>query len=250
MSDLIIAGMGPGGRKGMSFEVWEALEKADLIVGYTTYVELVKNWFPHKETLTTGMRSERERCAAAIEEALKGRNTVMICSGDAVVYGMAGLILEELEKRSDEERESISLHILPGITAALSTSALLGAPLTNDFAVISLSDLLTPFELIEKRLRGAIAGEFCICLYNPASTKRKLPWQTAMRLLLEARGPKTLCGWARQVGREEESCRIMTLGELAQEEPDMFTTVIIGNSEMRLCLDKLLTPRGYHRKED
>ena len=232
-----------GDYESMTIRAEKALKECSVIVGYTVYVELIEEFFPGKEFLTTPMRQEKERCRMAFSEAEKGKTTAMICSGDAGVYGMAGLIYE-----IGTEFPEVEIEIVPGITAALSGAALLGAPLTHDFAVISLSDLLTPWEKIEKRLLAAAEADFSICLYNPASKKRADYLRRACELLLKSRPAETVCGIVRNIGRDGEEKKLMSLGELRDYEADMFTTVFIGNSQTFLegrDSQVMVTPRGY-----
>jgi len=221
----------------------QALADCDVIVGYTVYVELVKAHFADKEFLTTPMRKEVERCSLAFERAAAGQNVAMICSGDAGVYGMSGLIYELSEKYPEVE-----IEIVPGVSAVISGAAILGAPLMHDFAVISLSDLLTPWEKIEKRLLCAAEADFVICLYNPSSMKRKDYLQRACDLVLRFAAPETVCGVAKNIGREGESTEILTLAQLRDTEVDMFSTVFIGNSQTRALGGKMVTPRGYRHE--
>ena len=216
------------------------LEQSDVIVGYTLYADLIRDRFPEKEFFTTGMRQEVERVEAALTMAAEGRTVALVCSGDGGVYGMSGLAEELAVKYPGVEVETV-----PGVSAMLSGAALLGAPLMHDFAVISLSDLLTPWETIEKRLRLAAQADFVICLYNPSSRKRKDYLQRACDIVLESASPDTVCGLARNIGREGESSAVMTLAQLRETETDMFTTVFIGNSMTRRIGDKMVTPRGY-----
>lgn len=245
MAELIVVGMGPGSPQGMTREVWEALEKAQLIVAYRSYAKLLRPLFPAKEFYDSGMRAEAERVRYAIAAARQGRRTVLVSSGDAAVYGMAGLCLECLEELAPAEREQVQLHILPGVTAALSAGALLGAPLSNDFCVLSLSDLLTPREVIEKRLLAALRGDYVLVLYNPASQQRRELLRWTLEQITAVRGADCLCGLCRAIGREGQSAQILTLGELARTPVDMQTTLVIGNRDTRVCLGRLLTPRGY-----
>lgn len=238
---LYVIGFGGGSREGMTFEAAAAMERCGLIVGYEFYVELLKRSFPEKEFYSTPMRGEKERVLYALEQA-KTRDTALVCSGDAQVYGMAGLALE-LAERFDGEKPEIG--IVPGVTAALSGAALLGAPLTNDFAVISLSDLLTPWEKIEQRLRGAAAGDFVIALYNPSSKKRADYLKRACSILLEYYSPETVCGAAVNIGRDSARSLVMRLDELSDYQADMFTTVFVGNSDTRIIGGRMVTPRGY-----
>ena len=243
MKKLFVVGIGPGDYESMTIRAEKALKECSVIVGYTVYVELMEEFFPGKEFLTTPMRQEKERCRMAFSEAEKGKTTAMICSGDAGVYGMAGLIYE-----IGTEFPEVEIEIVPGITAALSGAALLGAPLTHDFAVISLSDLLTPWEKIEKRLLAAAEADFSICLYNPASKKRADYLRRACELLLKSRPAETVCGIVRNIGRDGEEKKLMSLGELRDYEADMFTTVFIGNSQTFLegrDSQVMVTPRGY-----
>lgn len=225
----------------MTIRAARALKEADVIVGYTVYVDLVKENFPGKKFLTTPMKKEIDRCRMAFDEAEKDQNVAMICSGDAGVYGMSGLILE-----LGQEHPRIPVEIISGVTAAVGGAAVLGAPLIHDFAVISLSDLLTPPGKIEKRLRAAAEADFCVVLYNPGSKKRADYLNRACRIMMDAgKSPETVCGTVRNIGREGEEGQIMTLGELADTQVDMFTTVFIGNSQTKVIGGKMVTPRGY-----
>ncbi|MDE5564776.1 MAG: precorrin-3B C(17)-methyltransferase, partial [Oscillospiraceae bacterium] len=218
-----------------------ALERSDLIAGYSTYIDLVKPFFPEKTVLPTGMRREADRVRMALEAACDGKTVSLICSGDAAVYGMAGLALTLAQQYPGSD-----IEIVPGVTAALSGGAVLGAPLTHDFAVISLSDLLTPMEKIEQRLRCAAQGDFVIVLYNPSSKHRTDYLQKACDILLETCSSETVCGYVRNIGREGQESYIVRLSELRDTPVDMFTTVFIGNSET-VCLNgRMVTPRGYH----
>ena len=240
MKRLFVVGLGPGGRDGMTLEAKKALEQSEVICGYTAYADLIREDYPEKEYLVSGMTKEVERCHMALLAAQDGKTTAMICSGDAGVYGMAGLVLSLAEKYPETE-----VVIVAGVTAALSGAARLGAPLMNDFAVISLSDLLTPKDVIEKRLRAAAAGDFSICLYNPSSKKRTDYLRRACDILLETVPPATVCGLVRSIGREGESCTLTTLGELRDTQVDMLTTVFVGNSRTRVMDGRMVTPRGY-----
>ena len=240
MSKLYVVGIGPGKFEGMTQEAVRALEHSDVIVGYTVYVDLVRDHFPGKAFLTTPMRREVERVELALHEAAKGQNVAMVCSGDAGVYGMSGLC-EELAERYP----GVEVRTVPGVSAVLSGAAILGAPLMHDFAVISLSDLMTPWATIEKRLRVAAAADFVICLYNPSSHKRKDYLQRACDIVLESVSPETICGIARNIGREGEETQVLTLKELRDTASDMFSTVFIGNSQTQIIHGKMVTPRGY-----
>lgn len=243
MSTLYVVGIGPGGADYMTAACRAALEKADLICGYTAYIELVAPLFPDTETLSTPMMREIERCRAALDAAEEGRTVAMVCSGDAGTYGMASPILELSGDYPDVE-----IEVVAGITAAQSGAAVLGAPLAHDFAVVSLSDLLTPWETIERRLDAAASADFCIALYNPRSKKRAGHLARAAEILLRHKSPQTPCGWVRSIGRDDESHGTCLLSELADLEADMFTTVFIGNAETKFVGERLVTPRGYGRK--
>ena len=238
---LKIVGTGPGRIDEMTGRAGRAVEEADIIVGYTLYNELLQKQFPDKEYYATPMRQETERCRYALEKAAQGLETVLVCSGDSGVYGMASLVFELAEQMA----RSPDIEVIPGITAALSGGARLGSPLSNDFAVISLSDLLTPWAVIEKRLRGAAYGDFVIALYNPGSKKRREHLRKACDIVMERRGADTPCGIVHNIGRDGEMTEIMTLGELRDMQADMFMTVFIGNSVTRVIGDRLVTPRGY-----
>lgn len=237
---LYVVGIGPGAYEQMTMRAINALKESHIIIGYTVYVELVKAHFSDKEFLTTPMKKEIERCKIALEEAEKGKIIAMICSGDAGVYGMAGLILEL--KASYPE---VEVEIIPGVTAANAGAAVLGAPLMHDFAVISLSDLLTPWEKIEKRLLCAAEGDFAICIYNPSSKKRHDYLEKACDLLMTYREEDTVCGIVSNIGRKGETMEIMTLKELMCTKVDMFTTVFIGNSTTKEMDGAMVTKRGY-----
>ena len=240
MSIMYVVGIGPCAWEKMTIEAAEALKNSDTIIGYTVYIDLVKEHLEGKEFLSTPMRKEVDRCVMAFEEAAKGKTVSMICSGDAGVYGMAGLMYEVGEKYPD-----IELKIIPGVSAALGGGAVLGAPLIHDFCLISLSDLLTPWEKIEKRLLAAAEADFCVVLYNPSSHKRKDYLQRACDLMLKYKSPETVCGTVENIGREGESYSVMTLSELRDTEVNMFTTVFIGNSQTRELDGHMVTPRGY-----
>lgn len=237
---VYVIGMGPGSFEQMTFEARKALKQSDVIVGYTVYVDLLRSYFPDKQFLTTPMRQEVERCRMAFEEAKKGQTVAMVCSGDAGVYGMSGLILE-----LQQEYPECEVEVVSGVTAALAGGAVLGAPLMHDFAVISLSDLLTPWEKIETRLRCAAEADFSICLYNPSSKKRADYLQKACDIILEQTKEDRVCGIVSNIGREGENARVLMLRELRNTQVDMFTTVFIGNSQTRRIGERMVTPRGY-----
>lgn len=239
-----VVGMGPGNELMMTQQAITALEEADVIVGYTVYLDLLGDRFTDKEFMSTPMKQEAERCRICFREASKGRKVAMICSGDAGVYGMASLMFEIREELGIDPAET-GIEVIPGITAATSGAAVLGAPLSHDFCVISLSDLLTPWELIEKRLRAAAAGDFAVAIYNPSSRKRHDYLMKACDILLETEEPERACGYVRSIGRDGEEYHTCTLAELRDTQVDMFTTVFIGNSQSRIIDGRLITPRGY-----
>lgn len=238
--NLYIVGFGAGDLEGMTIAAEKTVAASDIVVGYTVYAELIKQYFPDKAYITTPMRRERERVILALEKANEGNTVSLICSGDSGVYGMAGLALE-----LSENYPEIDIEIIPGVTAALSGGAVLGAPLTNDFAVISLSDLLTPWEKIEKRLECAAMGDFSIVIYNPSSKKRADHLQKACEILLKYKDKNTVCGYVKNIGRNGEESHVTTLEKLQNISVDMFTTVFIGSSETKSINGKMVTPRGY-----
>lgn len=240
MSEIRIVGIGPGRSDGMTLEAIRALEEADVIVGYDVYVDLIRPQFPDKIYLTSAMRREVERCRAAVAEAEAGRRVAVVCSGDGGIYGMASLIMQLLE-----DKTGVEVAVVPGVTAAVSGAALLGSPLTEDFAVVSLSDLLTPWEIIERRLLAAAQGDYVICLYNPGSRTRTDHLRRACNLMLRHKPPETVCGIVRNIGREGESKRLLTLAELRETEVDMLSTVFVGNSRTRVIRGQMVTMRGY-----
>jgi len=248
MSKIYIVGIGPGQKEFMTGEAENAILKSDIIIGYTVYVDLLEDAFPDKNYLSTPMMQEIQRCKMCFEEALKGKTVSLVCSGDAGVYGMASPMFELLNE--NEEYKNIELEVVSGITAANSGASVLGAPLNHDYCVISLSDLMTPWEVIEKRLTAAIQGDFCIAIYNPSSHKRKDYLKRACEIMLNAGASKNRsCGYVENIGRTGTSSTVCTLEELKDKEVNMFTTVFIGNSQSFICEDingkKLITKRGY-----
>ena len=237
---VYVVGLGPGGVEQMTRRAQETLAACDVIAGYNVYIDLIKDDYKDKEFLSTGMRKEVERCKLAIEEALKGKTVAMVSSGDAGVYGMAGIMYQIAA-----EYPELDVEVVPGITAACSGAAVLGAPLISDFTLISLSDLLTPWEKIEKRLELASQADFVICLYNPSSFKRHDYLQKACDIMLKNQRADVPAGIVRNIGREGEEYEIMTLAELRDAQVDMFSTVIIGNSQTEVINNKMVTPRGY-----
>lgn len=240
MNQLYVVGIGPGEYSFLTLEAERVLKDSEIIAGYTVYVNLAKRYFSDKEFIVTGMRQEKKRCHMALEAASQGKKVCVVCSGDAGVYGMAGLLME-----IGMAYPTVEITVVAGITAAISGAAALGAPLGHDFAAISLSDLMTPWEQIAKRLAAAAAADFCICLYNPASKRRSDYLHRACRILLEQQQPETICGIVRNIGREGQKRQILPLSELAAAEVDMFTTVFIGNSQTKVVRGQMVTPRGY-----
>lgn len=240
MNKLYVIGIGPGEYEQMTLKAIHAMEKSEVIIGYTVYVDLVKEHFPGKEFLTTPMKKEVDRCVMAFEEAKKGKVVSMICSGDAGVYGMSGLMYEV-----GVNYPEVELEIIPGVTAATGGAAVLGAPLIHDFCLISLSDLLTPWEKIEARLLAAAEADFVVCLYNPSSRKRSDYLQKACDLMMQYKSPETVCGIVSYIGRDGEHYEVMDMKTLRDTKVDMFTTVWVGNSQTKEINGKMVTPRGY-----
>lgn len=240
MGKLIVVGIGPGNYENMTIKADRALQSCDAIIGYHVYVDLVKERYPDKEFLTTPMTQETKRCQMAIDLAKQGKTVAMVCSGDSGIYGMAALIYELRGECSAPEVE-----VIPGLTAACSGAALLGAPLTHDFAAISLSDRLTSWEKIEKRLEAAAVADLSIVLYNPASRGRPDHIRKACDILLRHLPEDRLCGVAQYIGRDGENKCFMTLGELRTATVDMFCTVFIGNEMTKEIAQNMVTPRGY-----
>ena len=241
---IYVVGLGPGTKDMTTPQAEQAIAEADVVIGYTVYLDLIRDRYPDKEMLSTPMKKEVDRCRMCFDEAAKGKTVCMICSGDPGVYGMASIMLELAEEYRAGGFDA-GIVVVPGISAAMSGAAVLGAPLSHDFCVISLSDLLTPWETIERRLRAAAEGDFCVCIYNPSSIKRHDYLMKACDILLEKASPETACGYVRNIGREGQECRVMTLAELRNAEVDMFTTCFIGNSSTRIVNGRLVTPRGY-----
>lgn len=236
---LYIVGFGAGSREGMTVAANEAILRSDFIVGYTKYIEIIREFYPEKNYAFTGMKQERERVELALKKA-RSKIVSIVCSGDSQLYAMAGLAIELGKNYPDVE-----IEIVPGVTAAFSGGAVLGAPMTHDCAIISLSDLLTPIDKIKKRLHCAAEGDFVTVLYNPSSKKRADYLKNACDIFLEHRDSDTVCGYVKNIGRAGQESRILTLSELREINADMFTTVFIGNSETKIIDGKMVTPRGY-----
>lgn len=240
MNKIYIVGIGPGSYEQMTIKAAKTLEQCDTIIGYQVYIDLVKPYFTDKEYLSTPMTKEVGRCRMCFEEAKKGKKVAMVCSGDAGVYGMSGLMQVIGEDYPDIELENIC-----GVTAAIEGAGVLGAPLIQDFAVISLSNLLTPWEKIEKRIHAAASADMVICLYNPSSKKRHDFLQKTCDMVLQYASEDTVCGFVENIGREGEISKVCTLKELRDTAVTMFTTVFIGNSQTKVVNGKMVTPRGY-----
>jgi len=238
---LYVVGIGPGNRENMTFEALEALKKSSSVVGYKTYINLIEDLLEDKKVFSNGMRKEIDRCKKAVEIAELGENVSVVSSGDAGVFGMAGLVLEIISK----SQKDVEVGIVPGIPSANGAAASLGAPLMHDYVSISLSDLLTPWKLIEKRIKLAAEGDFVICIYNPKSKGRPENLNKAVDIIMEYKLGSTPVGIVKNAKRKGEKVRISNLGRLKEEEVDMTTMVVIGNSNTYTYKDYLITPRGY-----
>ncbi|MDQ2086951.1 precorrin-3B C(17)-methyltransferase [Herbivorax sp. ANBcel31] len=241
MSKIYVVGMGPGSMEDMTPRAKKALGDSDYIAGYFRYIEYIKEHFPDKEFIESNMKKEVERCRAVLEKALEGYTVSLVSSGDSGIYGMAGLMLEVL-KRS---KAQISVEVIPGITAVSAAASLLGAPLMHDFSVISLSDLLTPLELIKKRIECAVKGDFVICFYNPKSKNRSNYINEARDIILRYKSGATPVGIVTNAGRAGESIVVTDLESMLSFEINMFTVVIVGNSKTYVENGRIITPRGY-----
>lgn len=244
---LTVVGIGPGDASLLPPLALAALERADVVVGYGTYVDLLDPaLLAGREVLVTGMKKELDRVRAAVRRAQDGGRVALVSSGDAGVYGMAGLALEILEEQGIAE--GVEFSVVPGIPALAAGAALLGAPLTHDFAVVSLSDLLTPWEVIEKRLRLAAEADFVIVLYNPRSRRRDWQLPRAMELIAAHRAPSTPVGLVRSAYREGQSVSACALADFDPAEADMLSILFVGNASTRLSGGRMVTPRGYLAK--
>ncbi len=266
---MILVGIGPGNISNMTAQAVAVISLCDVICGYDKYVKFLGDMTDGKQIVTSGMKGEKDRCIEAIRLAKEGHSVAVVCSGDSGVYGMAGLVYELIQiqpeiknvgsfaykktynedslsegnKRKDDT--DISIEIVPGITAANSGAALLGAPLMNDFAVISLSDQLTPWETIEKRLKALAAADMVVVLYNPMSHHRPDTLKRACDILLQEKPESTVCGWVRNIGRDGQKTHVTTLDKLRDEKLDMLCTVFVGASDTKLIGEKMVTSRGY-----
>ena len=243
MNKLYVVGIGPGNRESMTFSAVDALKDSNIIVGYNTYIDLIKDLIEGKEVVSNGMRKEVDRCKEAIELASKGNTVSVVSSGDAGVYGMAGLILEIISK--EYSMSDFDVQIIPGVTAGNSSASILGAPLMHDYVTISLSDWLTEWDTIENRIHCAGKGDFIVVIYNPKSKSRTEYINKTQEILLQYKSPDTPVGVVRSAFREDQSVQISTLGQLSNCDVDMFSTVIIGNSKTYIDGKYIITPRGY-----
>ena len=245
MGKIIITGIGPGSKEDITPAVLEAMQKADSIVGYKYYFQFIESYVkPGCECIDTGMKKERERAEQAFELAEQGKTVVVISSGDASIYGMAPLIYE---MRNAHESD-VEIETLPGISAFQKAASLLGAPIGHDMCIISLSDLMTPWEVIERRIKAAAGGDFVTAVYNPKSHGRYWQLYRLQELFLKVRSANTPVGYVRQAGREEQEVKVTTLGDFNPEDMDMFTVILIGNSQSYIADGKIITPRGYYRE--
>lgn len=242
---IYVVGFGPGDKQFMTMQAVEIIEQADLIVGYTTYTDILKAQFPDKKYLSTPMRKETDRCRLAVEKALEGNTVAMVSSGDSGIYGMAGIMLEI----ADDMQADVEIVTVPGITAASTAASVLGAPLMHDLSLISLSDLMTPLELIFRRVEAAASADFVISLYNPKSRKRIDYLEKAADIIMKYRDKGTPVGIVRNAGRPDQKAWLTTLSELKNEPVDMFCVVIVGNSQTYIKNNRMITPRGYKINE-
>lgn len=238
---IFIVGIGPGAREHISLRALEVLEGADLVIGYKTYTQLVAGFVDKKKIISSGMRQELARCREALLLSRSGKQVALISGGDPGVYGMAGIMLELIER----EKADVEVEMIPGITSCIAAASILGAPIMNDFAVVSLSDLLTDWELIKTRIECAARGDFVVCIYNPRSKTRTAQIEQAREILLGYRDKATPVGIVRNAMRDGQSCVITTLEKMLSHPIDMTTTIIVGNSKTFVAHDRMITPRGY-----
>ena len=244
MGKIIVAGIGPGSPQDMTPAVLDAVRQADAVVGYQYYFQFIRQYVRQDcECIDTGMKKERQRAEQAFEMAEQGKTVVVISSGDAGIYGMTPLIYEMRRERGSD----IEIESLPGISAFQKAASLLGAPIGHDMCVISLSDLMTPWEVIERRIIAAAVGDFVTAIYNPKSHGRYWQLYRLQELFLQNRSAETPVGYVRQAGRDDECIKVTTLGEFDPEDVDMFTVILVGNSQSYIADGKIITPRGYYR---
>ena len=242
-SNIYVVGIGPGDKKNMTLRCIEVLDKSDIIIGYSKYIELIEPYYNNKTLISSPMKKEVDRCIETINIANSNDNKIIsiISSGDSGIYGMAGVLLETADRMNFKG----NIEIIPGVTSLCASASILGAPLVHDFATISLSDLLTPIETIKKRIELAAQGDFVICLYNPKSKNRTDYVNMTVDIILKYREFNTPVGIVRNAYREDESFIICTLDSLKNQYVDMFSTIIIGNSQSYISMKKIITPRGY-----
>ncbi len=242
---ITVIGIGPGAESHITPAAVAAIRRADIIIGYKTYLRLLKNFVPDTPRQSTGMRQEVQRVNQAVDLALDGKEVALVSSGDAGIYGMAGLVYEVLRRRGDD---SVAVEIIPGISALNAAASLLGAPLMTDFAAISLSDQLVPRDDILRRVEAAVSAEFILCLYNPKGKQRVKPFELTCEILARHLPPETPVGVVRAAYREKQAAEIITLAELPAAEVNMVTTIIVGNRRTFVHNGKMVTPRGYAEK--
>ena len=240
---IYVVGIGPGKKANMTFKAYEAMKNSDVIVGYKTYTDLIKEYFPNIEIKSSGMMKEVDRCIEVLKLAKTGKNVALISSGDAGVYGMAGIMYEVIDENDD-----IEIEVIAGVTATNAAAAIVGAPVMHDYVTISLSNLLTDWELIKKRLELAAEGDFVVSIYNPKSRGRVTQIEEARDIMMRCKPETTPVAIVRNAGREDETYILTTLNEMLNHEIDMLTIVIIGNTNTFIKNGKMITPRGYGNK--
>ncbi|MCP4129966.1 MAG: precorrin-3B C(17)-methyltransferase [bacterium] len=238
---IYVVGIGPGNKEHISLRAAEIIEEVDVVIGYKTYIDLLKDVFSIKKLISSGMKKEVERCREALEIAEAGNSVALISSGDAGIYGMAGIMLEVVHK----DQSAVPVEVIPGITSSSAAASILGAPLMHDFAVVSLSDLLTDWDVIKKRLDAAAQSDFVLCLYNPKSNTRETQIETAREILLRYKNGATPVGIVKNAMRDNERVVITNLDEMLSHPIDMTTVIIIGNSKTYIANKRMITPRGY-----
>lgn len=245
MSKISVVGIGPGGLDEITPRARNAIEAAQVVAGYNTYIKLIEPLLDGKKIIGRAMMQEVERSRLAIDEALSGRDVAVVSSGDAGVYGMAGLVVDMILDLPEDTRPQF--EIIAGVSAVNAAAAILGAPLMHDFAIISLSDLMTPWELIKKRVHSAAEADFVIALYNPKSKRRVTQLDEVQKIILQFRDKNTPVGIVTNAGRAGETKIISTLENFTREEVNMFSLVIVGNSQTFVKAGYMLTPRGYEK---
>lgn len=240
---IYVVGIGPGKKADMTFKAYEKMKNSDIIVGYKTYTDLIKEYFPNTEIRSSSMMKEVDRCLEVLDLAKAGKNIALISSGDAGIYGMAGIMYEIINENDD-----IEVEVIAGVTATNAAAAIVGAPIMHDYVTISLSNLLTDWELIKKRLELAAQGDFIVSLYNPKSKGRTTQISEAQKIMLKYKSKDTPVAIVRNAGRENEEYEITTLENMLDFEINMLTIVLIGNSNTYVKNGKIITPRGYEKK--